>query len=53
MGFNKIGLTPKWQSFKFEFNPTEDGDNARIQFDVDANEASVELSGVGLTTVRQ
>jgi glycosyltransferase involved in cell wall biosynthesis/SAM-dependent methyltransferase len=51
--FGEIELTSDWQSFQFEFDATEDEDDARIHFDVGQKDIPVELSSVTLCSLSE
>ncbi len=49
--YQKIALTPEWQSFQADFTATGDEDNAHIYFDLGGSDISVEVSGVILLSL--
>ena len=49
--FRDVGLTSEWQSFRGEFIPPMDDDNARIHFDVGDSDAAVEISDISLNSL--
>jgi len=46
--YQRVELTPEWQSFEGEFDAPGDEDNARIHFDLGECAVAAEFAGVGL-----
>jgi SAM-dependent methyltransferase len=49
--YDRIDLTPEWQSFEREFVTSDTEDNARVHFDVGDSSISVEVSSVILRSL--